>query len=462
MTYAKGAAAMAGFRKLAKDTAVLTASSVLMRCIGLAYQVWLAGRIGAAGIGLWQLVTSVSMLSATLAISGIRFTTTRLVSEELGGGNGAGASRAVTHCLGYAALMGCAAFLVLYLCAEPIGFLWIGDARTVKSLRILAFGLPAIALSSVLNGYFIASGRAWRSAAVQVLEQLTGIGCVMALLSRVPGDDLELCCAAISGGRTVADIVSLLLIVALYLLEQRQQRRGAPARLTGRMLRIAIPLALSAYARTSLTTLENLLVPRKLREAGFSAERALGGYGTITGMVFPIIGFPSCLLSALAELTVPELTAAQVRGDTARIDSTVSRLLRWTLAFSLLCAAFLFVNAEALGALIYHSSGVGPYIRVFALLVPMMYMDIVTDGCLKGLGQMMWSMGYNITEAALGTLLVITLLPRWALDGYIFMLFFCEIFNFVLSITRLRRVAQFRLLPLRRRRRGQSPAGNGS
>ena len=51
------------------------------------------------------------------------------------------------------------------------------------------------------------------------------------------------------------------------------------------MLRIALPLAVSAYARVGLSTLEHLLVPRKLRESGLSADVALAGYGTVTGMV---------------------------------------------------------------------------------------------------------------------------------------------------------------------------------
>ena len=441
------------WRKLAKDTALLTASALFMRCIGLAYQVWLAGRIGPAGIGLWQLVMSVNVFTATLAISGIRFTTTRLVAEEMGSGNGAGVGRAVGRCLAYAVFFGGAAFFIQYLCAEPIGFLWVGDARTVKALRLLAFSLPMISLSCVLNGYFIATGRAAFSAAVQVIEQLTGIACVMLLLGRVDGADLEGCAAAIAGGNVAADGVSLTLIAALYLWDRRKRERGAAApRLTGRMLRIAVPLAMAAYARTGLTTLENLLVPRKLRASGLSADRALSGYGTITGMVFPIIGFPSCLLNAVAELTVPELTAAQVRGDQERIDAAVSKLLRWALAFSLAAAAFLFLNAEPLGMLIYHTAGVGRYIRIFSLLVPFMYVDIVTDGCLKGLGQMLWSMSFNISEAAIGVFLVVTVLPKWALDGYIFVIFFCEIFNFTVSIARLRRVARIQIVPAHEKR----------
>ena len=427
--------------KLAKDAAVLTGASLLMRCIGLSYQVWLAGRIGASGIGLWQLVLSVSSLAATLAISGIRFTATRLISEVLGSRN-AGPEEAVKRCLIYALCFGCAAFALLYFGAEAIGFIWVGDARTVRSLRIIAFTMPMISLSCVLNGYFVACGQAGKSAAVQVVEQLSGVGCVILLLSRVGNAELELCCAAVSRGNLIADAVSLLLVSVLYLLDRRKRERmSAPARLTGRMLRIAVPLAFSAYARVGLTTLENLLVPRKLRAAGFSADSALSGYGTITGMVFPIIGFPSCLLSAVAELTVPELTRAQVQGRETRIRSVTGRLLRSALGFSLLVAAGLFLLSEPLGRWIYHSDAVGRYIRIFAPLIPAMYMDIVTDGCLKGLGQMLWSMGFNVAEAVIGVVLVCVILPRYGLGGYIFVLYFCELFNFSLSILRLKKVA---------------------
>ena len=455
-------------RKLARDTAVLTGAAIVMRCVGMAWQVWLAGRIGAAGLGLWQLVASVNVFTSTLAISGIRFTTTRLVSEELGAGRDRGALRAVGRCLGYALFFGTAAFLVMHLGAEPIGFLWVRDARTVKSLRLLAWTLPMISLSCVLNGSFVASGRAGVSAAVQLCEQLAAMAAVAALMGRCAPGDLEGCCAAIAGGSVLADGFSLALSAVLFLVLHRrggllrtEARRGRRAlrdaedgdeaaaggtasgafdgALTGRMLRLAFPLALSAYARTGLTTLENLLVPRKLRSSGLSADSALAGYGVITGMVLPVVSFPSCLLGAVAELTVPLLTADQVRGDAARIRSRVRRLLLYALAFSMACAAFLFLLAEPLGWVIYHTAEVGPYIRLFALIVPFLYCDIVIDGCLKGLGQMLWSMGFNVAEAAIGVVLILVLIPRYGLAGYIAVLFFSEVFNVTLSYWRLRK-----------------------
>ena len=66
-------------RVLVYNTALLTASSLLMQGIAMAFQLWLVGRIGPAGIGLYQLVLSVTGLCATFAISGIRFASTLVI-----------------------------------------------------------------------------------------------------------------------------------------------------------------------------------------------------------------------------------------------------------------------------------------------------------------------------------------------------------------------------------------------
>lgn len=434
-------------KRFLKNAAVMTLTGILMRLIGMAFQVWLAGRIGGSGIGLFQLVMSVELLASTFAISGVRFAVTRLVSEELGAGRPGGVGAAMGRCVAYSLLFGCAACAILRLSAQTIGFLWIGDARTVKSLKILAVGLPFLSLSSTLCGYFTACGRVGKPSLVHLLEQFVSVGLVALFLMRAPAGDIEKSCAAVTRGVTTADILSFLMMLAAYVDDRRRhggEREHAP-RLTGRMLTVALPLAASAYARSALSTLEQLLVPRGLKRSGLSADRALAGYGVIQGMVMPIIGFPSCLLLALAELVVPELTEAQMREDDAAIGRIVSSLLRKTLLFSLVCAAGLFAFAMPLGQAVYHSDEAGRYIRLLAPLLPIMYTDMVTDGCLKGLGEQMWSMGVNILDSALGVLLVWTLLPRGALGAYIAIISLDECLNFALSILRLRRVTGLRL-----------------
>ena len=418
---------------------LLTGSTLVMRSIALVFQLWLVARIGTAGVGLFGLVGSVSFFAATVAISGVRFATTRLISEEIGLNRQGGVGRTMKICVLYSLFFGLSSAMILYLCAEPIGFLWVGDARTVLPLKIVSASLPFISLSSVFYGYFAACGRIMKAAAVNIAEQLFRISLVAIFLVAVPDGDLEKSCAAVCAGGTAAEVFSFVLMLVVFFFDRRKYT-ASPAqspKIPSRLLNIAVPLALSAYARTSLTTVENLLVPRGLKAAGFSANGALSGFGTIQGMVFPIIFFPSCLLTSIAELIVPELTAAQVAGEKGRIKQIVRRILLRCIAYSLFIALMLYLLADLLSGEIYGSAEAGSYIKVFAFLVPLIYMDMVIDGCLKGLGQQIWSMGFNILDAMLGVVLVYFLLPRYALTAYIVIIFFEEILNLSLSSWRL-------------------------
>lgn len=438
---------MVNRKRLIMNTALLTGSSLAMSAISMAFQVWLAGRIGSAGIGLYQLVLSVAFLCTTFAVSGIRFAATRLVSEELGHERSWSVAAAMRRCFAYSLFFGLSAMAVLFSFAEPIGFLWIGDARTVKSLKLIAFSMPFLSLSSVMSGYFTACGRVWKPTVVHLGEQLITIGFVAYFLSHSPAGDIEKNCAAVMLGNVCGDVISFVCMLLFYLTDRHSVRdySAQKLKLTSRMLKVALPLAVSAYARSALSTLEHLLVPRGLKAAGFSADRALSGYGVIQGMVLPIVSFPACILMALAELIIPELTEAQVRGNDGDISKTVSSLIKKGLGYSSAVALVLFVFADKLGVRIYSSPEAGDYLRLLAPLIPIMYTDMVADGCLKGLGQQLWCMGINLLDALLGVLLVWQVLPVFALKGYICIIYFNECLNFALSIMRLRKVTKIRL-----------------
>lgn len=437
---------MVNRKRLIMNTALLTGSSLAMSAISMAFQVWLAARIGSAGIGLYQLVLSVAFLCTTFAVSGIRFAATRLVSEELGHERSWSVAAAMRRCFAYSLFFGLSALTVLWSFAEPIGFLWIGDARTVRSLKLIAFSMPFMSLSSVMSGYFTACGRVWKPTVVHLGEQLITIGFVAFFLTHSPAGDIEKNCAAVMLGNVCGDAISFVCMLLFYLTDRHSVRdySAQKLKLTSRMLKVALPLAVSAYARSALSTLEHLLVPRGLKAAGFSADRALSGYGVIQGMVLPILSFPACILMALAELIIPELTEAQVRGNEGDISKTVSSLIKKGLGYSSAVALVLFIFADKLGVRIYSSPEAGDYLRLLAPLIPIMYTDMVADGCLKGLGQQLWCMGINLLDALLGVLLVWQVLPVFALKGYICIIYFNECLNFALSIMRLGKVTKIR------------------
>ena len=194
------------WRSIRKNAALLTVSSLVMQSLSMLWQVWLAAHIGPAGIGLFQLIGSVGFLFITLAVSGIRFSVTRLLAEELGQCRGGSVCAVMRRCCAYALFFGLGAAAILFFLAEPIGFLWIGDARAVRALYAAAPSLPALALSSALSGYFTAVGRVWKTALSQFFAQLLRMGLSALLLAPCSRGDLSAVCAALSASGTAAEI----------------------------------------------------------------------------------------------------------------------------------------------------------------------------------------------------------------------------------------------------------------
>lgn len=436
-------------KTLAFNTALLTASGLAMRFVGMTWQVWLVGQIGEAGIGLFQLVMSVNSLAVTVAMSGSRYAVTRLVSEERGLDRPNGAAQALGASMLYGLFFGLAAGLILMLSAEPLGFLWLEDARTVRPLLLLALTMPLTGVDSVMHGYFTAVGRVWKSVTVSVCQQLATIGVTALILTLGPEGNLEFAVAGITAGALIGETIGVTALGAAYCIDRRshgilRDRRIPPlSGMTDRLLSVALPLAAASYARSGLSTLQHMLVPRGLRSSGLSAETALAGYGVIQGMALPVVLFPSCLMMAVAELIVPKLTEQQMKGRTDSIRRVTEDVLWRSFLFCAIAASLFLGLGDSLGLALYGSREAGKYIQVFALIVPVMYMDMATDGCLKGLGEMMFCMFVNIADVGLSALLVWLLLPEWGLNAYIFVICFTEIFNFMLSIWRLRKVSGF-------------------
>ena len=194
-------------KQLLLHTSAMTATSLLMRTIALVFQVYVAGKIGAAGIGLFQLVMSVYTLATTVAVSGVRLAATRLIAQQTGRGDDAAIRRATGCAMGYAAFFGMAALLLLYYLA-PAAAAWVGDDRIILSLRVLAFALPFVAASGAMGGYFIAMHQSVKMSLVQLSEQFIRIGCTVLALLRLGGYGLEYACGALTLGMLASEVFS--------------------------------------------------------------------------------------------------------------------------------------------------------------------------------------------------------------------------------------------------------------
>lgn len=418
---------------------MLTGVNLLLRFAGTSFQVYIGASLGAAGVGLLQLVMSVGNLAMVAGIAGVRTATMYLTAEELGRGRAERLRCVLSQCVRYSVVCSGTVAAALYLCAPYIATHWIADEASTQSLRLFCAFLPVNCLCGVMTGYFTGANRIGTLVAVEVAEQLFGIALTLLFLKFwASGDPGRSCMSVILG----SGLGSVLTLCALSILCRREKQSGgcSPAPRAG-LLRVAVPLAIADDLRAGIGTTENLMVPRRLALCGEIAD-PLGAFGMLSGMVFPIMMFPACILYSLCELLIPELARCNASGGRERIRYLSRQSMRIALLYGLFACGIEFLLADRIGLRLYQNAQVGTGLRQYAWMIPMLYCDTVTDAINKGLGKQKLCVRFNIATSALDVILLFALLPRYGLRGYLFSFAVTHAINFILSIALLVKSAQ--------------------
>lgn len=124
--------------------------------------------------GYWPLPANLRRLffATTFATSGITLIVTRLVTDSIARGEPGKAKYVTRQCLFISLFLSVAAAELLFIFSDAIGTHFLHDARTVLSLRVLAPGLPFMAVSACFRGYFLHAVRRLKQPASSCLNRL--------------------------------------------------------------------------------------------------------------------------------------------------------------------------------------------------------------------------------------------------------------------------------------------------
>jgi stage V sporulation protein B len=208
---------------------------------------------------------------------------------------------------------------------------------------------------------------------------------------------------------------------------------------TKELLRISFPLLISRYCTSFLRTGENILVPKTLSDS-LSYSTALSRFGAVKGMALPVLFFPSSVLNALSALLLPEMSEAVAKNKPYIIKNAVKKTLQTTWLLGVIFGAIFFFCGENIGKIIYKDTVSGELIKILSVIVPLMYLDSICDGILKGLDQQSYTFFTALADSLLRIILILLFVPKFSMNGFLCIMIFSNVFTCVLHVGKLLRL----------------------
>ncbi len=418
-----------------------------MKSIGMIFNLYISNKIGSEAVGVFSLVMSVYLFAITLATSGLSLACTCLVSEQFAKNNFFDGLKAVKSCLVFSALLGLGSSIFVLFFSPIISQNWLQSAVSCVPLYWIAMGLPFIAISSVMNGYFSAVRKAYKSAISQVFELLIKILATILLLNFYASQTVESICICLILADVISEICSCCLIVFLYKKDKMKYCKRTITNITfkRRILKITFPVSITSYIRSGLSTLKQFMIPNRLVLFGLPYSMALAEYGKINGMTMSVLLFPNVFILSFSNLLIPEFASLMAKQYKKRILEVCQKVFWVTSLFSFSISIIFFLFANEISLMIFQNLSCARYIKILSPLILFMYPDSIIDSMLKGLNKQFGVMICNILDLILTIGVLYFLLPSFGLTGYLLAIIISEVFNFCVSFFQLHRATSFKL-----------------
>lgn len=422
------------------NSGILIISSLVIKILASSFEIYIANLIGAEAVGVFSIIMSIYAFGITLATSGIHLATTKVLSEELEMGNSKNIRKILIRSITYSLILGSITFILAICFAPYICDVCLKGKVNYITIYILALSFPFVSITSGINGYFMAVRKVVKSSICQILSQIIRILIITITLSYSFPKTINYSILALCLGSTLSEIIYFIFLYIMYKKDSKNiinTNNSSTSNLTKRLLKISIPIAITSYIRSFLSTLKQILIPIRLKLYGMDYSTAVSNYGIITGMALPVIMFSSVIVYSYSSLLVPEFSRYSVAKDNSKMEKSISKLFKITLYFSICVTGILMFFGNSLGNILFKTPEVGYYIKIMAPLIPLMYLDNVVDNILKGLGKQVSVMLCNIVDLVISLSFIYFLLPSLGIMGFIVVMYISEILNYTVSVITL-------------------------
>lgn len=383
-------------KNIFKTVAYVTAFSFAERFLGFIYRIFLSRKLGAEGLGIYQISLSVLGLFMTITSSGIPITVSRLITKTRAETGKNVTSEAVTA--GILLTIAIAAPLTLLsLYDNGVLSLLFSDERCKIILKIMIPGLIFTSVYAVLRGSFWGNSRFLTYSVIEFAEEfvMTAVGIIIVNLTTDTMTGVKFAGVAV----LVSYLFSFTAASIAFLI--RGGRIKNPKNQLKPLIISSVPVTSMRTATSLISALIAVLLPARLIYYGTGSSAAISEFGKIFGMAFPLVSMPSTIIGSLAVVLVPELSSNYYSAKYLTLKNNVEKAIKFSVfAACMIIPVFLSYGNE-ICLLLYNDETVGNYVIKASLMTLPLSLTIITTSMLNSLNKEKTTLLFYLIGASL-------------------------------------------------------------
>ncbi len=418
-------------------TILLTGAGLICRFMGFFYRIYLSRVFDAEGMGIHSLIMPIASL--TFSLTGACFQTciSKFVAEQKGENR-----HPLRLALSISLPLALIATLLLYELADPIAKIWLSESRCEPLLQAFSLSILPSALNSCIKGYWYGKKKTFPPCICQIIEQFVRIGSVFILVSLLTEKGITPPLVIMVLGMVFGEIASLIMALLFYfadLFKYSLQKKDTTSNLTYPVFfAMLLPLLSNRIILNLLQSMETVAIPTTLERFGYSRSEALSLYGIFTGMVMPLLFFPTTITGSISVLLLPSVSEYHARGENEKIKSAIQKNIYFCIFLGALSIFFFFTCGPFIGSKIYDNELAGTYIRIASFISPFLYLNSTLSGILQGLGKTPQLFFINVSGLIFRLFLIHMTIPLFGIQAYLYILLFTQLIQFLFYYHTLR------------------------
>ena len=376
-------------------------SQVLIKLLGLVYNLYLTNRegFGDRGNGIVSASYQIYALLLTISSIGVPNAISKLVSERVAIGDHKGAHRIFKIAFATFAVIGLVGTLMLFFGAHLIAVEWLQIPESEMTLVALSPAIFFVAIASVMRGYFNGRQQIKATARSQSLEQVfkTALTIILVeIVAIVSNVSTEWMAAGATLATTLATMVGFGYLYLYYKVRRKEIAQEIKSTvnykyervrsIVKKIVLVSLPIAITAILSSVNKNIDSFTVVRSLKEF-LPDDVAVSQYGILGGKVDTLTSLPLSINVAFATALVPAISAAKAKKDRKTIKQKTKFSLLVSMLIGLPCTVGMCIFAGPILNLLYPNASDGTVIlQISSLTILFTILDQTINGALQGYG----------------------------------------------------------------------------